>query len=572
MSSKLKVLMGQINFTVGDLEGNYNKIKKVLDENHMKCDMAVFSELCISGYPPLDLVEKDGFVDKQNEYIEKLKLYSIRLNCAIVIGYIGNDTYSDILGTSGKKLSNSLMVLHKGVILGTYSKQLLPTYNIFDESRYFEPGDESLIIYFKGEKIAFLICEDCWYTESKHPLYKKDPVEELKDKDINLLITINASPSNTGKIEQRHRIMHDVWHKIKCPIVYVNQVGGNDDIIFDGGSIVLDNVMMQEVEVGAFIDASEGYHFRESEVIYDFEAGDNINGQDFRGEQYHINVELFFAHIVMGIRDYCRKTGFTKVVIGESGGIDSAVVTAVAKIALGAHNVEAITMPTNYSSDGSVNDSVELCKNLGVKLYNRPIQDEFELSNENFRRCFEQIPSGLTKENMQARIRGRILMEFSNHFGHLVLSTGNKTEVAVGYCTLYGDTNGGIAPISDLYKMEVYALARYINEKYDMELIPQSIIDKEPSAELSENQKDSDNLPPYPILDAMVRREIEGDLLSEEEIKKDNDLFYWEHEGYNKVRRLIKIAEYKRRQTPPTIRCHARAWGTGRQYPIASKY
>ena len=548
----MKILMTQLNYQIADIEGNTHKILAVMNQYGHEVDLIVFTELCITGYYPKDLLYQRTLIEAQNEAIEQLKVATQGLRAAIVLGYVQQNT------GSGKPYFNSLGLYENGKQVIACQKQLLPVYNIFDEARHFEPGSETGVIEFRGQKLGFLICEDGW-ENSAHPMYKRNPVKDLELAGVDTIISINASPGNIGKQQQRYELLVQTAKRCKANLVYVNQVGGMDDIVFDGGSIALNNN-------GETLAQSRFYE--EDLTLVDLTQTEIFptNIQD--------KMAVIAQQLKLGLLDYCRKTGFDSVVIGSSGGIDSAVTIALAVWALGADKVMAITMPSPFSSEGSWADSEVLCENLGIPLINAPIREQFQLDCEEFEKRFGQRPSGLTQENMQARTRAKILMAYSNHFGNLVLSTGNKSEISVGYCTLYGDMGGGLSLIGDLYKMEVYALAKYLNEQvFQGKGIPEPIIDKEPSAELSPDQKDSDSLPPYPILDAILHYYIEEDYLTEQEkISYQETLSKVDADTINKVRKMVSRAEYKRQQAAPVIRVHHRAFGIGRQIPLTSKF
>jgi NAD+ synthetase len=542
----MKIMMAQCNFIIGNLEYNYNKIISILEnvDDTDNIDLVVFSELALSGYPPLDLIYSSDFVNNQLIYLSKLINASKKFNFAIVIGHISFNK------GKGKPFKNTLSVIEKGEVLTTYHKRLLPTYDIFDEDRYFEPGNFPKYITFRGINIGLLICEDSWGDDQN--FYQCNPVEDLmQNENCQMIISINASPSNVGKAQKRMEVISNIVKQYKIPYVYVNQVGANDDIVFDGASFALN-------KNGKILSVLKSFE-EDTSIV-------NIFGKtQSKKHKQMTDIETIYNHVKIGIKDYVTKCNFKKIVVGSSGGIDSAVVLAMAVDALGKENVEAITMPSQYSSDGSVNDSVKLCENLGIKLHNIPIEGMYIKFFINFDYCFSEKES-LAEQNTQARLRGMILMAFSNRFGNLVLSTGNKSEMAVGYCTLYGDMNGGLAPISDIYKMEVFELAKYYNVLHKKEIIPNIIITKPPSAELAPDQKDTDNLPPYEILDIILHRYIHdsmNDLVDYSKIDK---------KIIEKVKKMVDRAEYKRRQAPPTIRVHTKAWGAGRRIPIAQQY
>ncbi len=552
----MKLVLAQLNYTVGDIEGNLHKILNAYNDISDDNALLICSELALSGYYPQDLLYRKSILSRQEQALAQLREATRGKPCAIIVGYAARNKLS-----SGKALFNALAFLSAGKQLFEYHKRLLPTYNVFDEARHFHPGSNSGVFRYQGLQLGFLICEDAW-ARSDSLMYAHDPVNELKQHTLDLVICINASPNNLGKMQERLTIVAKVARQLNAPVVYVNQVGGNDELVFDGASFIVKRNAQLAYQMPAF-----------AEQIGEIEFA-ALNQQHASPLSLR-NSELIFKQTVLGIRDYVRKCAFTKLVIGSSGGIDSAVTLAICAEAIGSKNVTAITMPSQYSSSGSVDDSQLLCRNLDVKLLTAPIKKEFTLAVKQFTLMSGEQPSGLTQENMQARIRGRILMEYSNHFGALVISTGNKSEMSVGYATLYGDMNGGVNPLGDLYKMEVYALAKYINEQAGRELIPDAIIKKAPSAELSEDQVDSDSLPEYPLLDALLKLYIEGDLLDAAERRHcENIIAQWHcsQETRLKIHKLVDNAEFKRRQAPPIIRVQKRSFGKGRWLPVAAKY
>ena len=565
----MKICAFQLNFTIGDLQGNFNKIAAAISKNSSKSDVLVFSEMAISGYPTGDLLLRKGFVDKQLRYLERVCELTEGSDNIILLGAVTKNKTG-----IGKPLYNTAIAFQNGKEIYRYNKQLLPTYNIFDEGRYFEAGrsDQNQIVraFIDNQEVKFgvLICEDAWddSTIVKNPLYHTNPMKDVGDSDVELIITINASPSHIGKNEERYRMYEKLAKHYNKSILYVNQVGANDCLIFDGYSFFVQSPPMGTDRVSAF--PMKG--FDEDCGFFDTEEPQR---NMFPPLHLASDYKQIFAHLKLGVEDYVRKNGFKTVVVGSSGGIDSALTLAIACEALGSDNVIAITMPSKVSSLGSVSDSVTLCKNLGVKLYNRPIAEEVNLSIENFKKAFGTEPNRLTIENEQARIRGRILMEYSNNFGALVLSTGNKSEMSVGYATIYGDMAGGIAVIADVYKMEVFAVSKWYNQYKHNEIIPTTIIDKEPSAELWEAQKDTDSLPPYPLLDAVLHLYLERDLLSDREIveytKQCEALTIGD---IKKILTLTDRAEFKRRQAAPVLRIHRRSFGFGRNLPITQKF
>lgn len=554
----MNYVMFQHDYVVGDLKGNTAKIIGAINQykDAKSTDILVFSELAVSGYPPLDLLDKSQFINDQLDHVDQIVKSTEDNPCLVIFGYIEKNP------GPGKSLFNSVMVCRKGKKLYNYRKRLLPTYDIFDEARYFEPGKGPGLFSFKDMRIGLVICEDLWY---ENKIYDLNPAQELFNLNAAVIISINASPSIIGKYADRTGMICGISKLYNLPIVYCNCTGGNDDIVFDGNSFITN-------ERGLVV--AYGDKFTESTTVLPIEA----TGRHAFGYQNGINPnpfptpsQFFVEQAVCGIRSYITKCGFDGVVIGESGGIDSAVVTALAKLALGPERVFGITMPSQYSSEGSYKDSEALCDNLGVKLYTYPIKAIFDLMIEQFNGVFPEKAPGLMEENLQARIRGQLLMSFSNRYNCLVLSTGNKSELSVGYCTVGGDMMGGLAPISDCYKMEVYGMGNYFNEIH-ANGIPQAIIDKAPSAELAPNQKDTDSLPPYPKLDAILKILIEGDVLPPEEYLAYKEIYDLDPAAVTKIKGLMRRAEFKRRLAPITIKMHRKAFGYGRRVPVAQKW
>jgi NAD+ synthase (glutamine-hydrolysing) len=552
----MHIALAQLNYKLGDFSGNFEKIAETVQNFGHKTDLIVFSELSLSGYFPKDLILQPGFIQAQDQFLEKLQTLTRTIPAAIVVGFIDHN-----LG-KGKPYHNSLCLLKNGERLYTYHKKLLPVYNIFDESRYFSPGEIPGIFEFTGKKIGFLICEDGWF-DLKDFLYNADPVQKLIEQNLDLIICINGSPSNIGKQKERFKHFTAIAKKCNAPLLFTNQVGGHDDIIYDGASFVCS-------EQGAIAGMLPSFEERTGIVTL---ANKQITlSADFSPYQPLSREQLFYQQTILGLKDYVKKCGFQKVVIGVSGGIDSALTLALAVKALGSHNVIGLAMPSRYSPPSSLIDAVQLCKKLAVTLYEITIQKELDLIIDQFKNTYHEDPSPITEQNIQARIRGRLLMEFSNQTGALVLSTGNKSELSTGYTTLYGDMTGGFNLIGDLYKTEVYTLSRYINALFP-DTIPQAILDKEPSAELAFNQKDSDSLPPYAILDPVLRLYLEGDLLPPEELQQCQSFQKTlTKDLVDHIHRLVDKAEFKRRQAPPIIRVQRRAFGHGRQFPIAASY
>ena len=564
----LRITIAQLNFTVGDIEGNVERMVAAAQQAaHEQADLIVFSELSLCGYYPGDLLEESGFQQRIEAGLAALQKASAELPQLHWV--VGAPTPAR---GPGKRLHNSLLVLQGGSVRLQYAKQLLPTYNIFDERRHFEPGpDVAKVLRIGNAQVGLLICEDGWNDHGAD--YATNPFERMRDAAPDLVVSINASPSHTGKREQRHQIFADAARRHGLPILYVNQIGGHDQVVYDGASFAA------EPEAGVVFEAPR---FVEDVRTLQFDNGHFLTATGERPAPVPAEglptMAFYRQQIVLGLSDYARRCGFTQVVVGSSGGIDSALTLALAVEALGADNVVGITMPSRYSSSGSVDDSVALCHNLGVQLFTHPIAELVAGYAQQFETSFGQPLAGLPLENVQARIRGTVLMEHSNAFGHLLLTTGNKSEISVGYCTLYGDTNGGLGLIGDLYKTEVFALSRHVNEYAGRELIPQTIIDKEPSAELAPGQRDVDSLPPYPVLDEVLKLLIEGDRLSTAEHTAAQN-FVAELQTNDagralvqRVRMMVARNEYKRRQAPPIVRVRARAFGSGRQMPIAARY
>lgn len=564
----MKLTVAQLNLTVGDVAGNVQRMVAAARQAAWAgSQLVVFPELALSGYYPGDLLEEPAFLRQVESGLQALRQASRELpDLAWVFGApLTRDG-------PGKKLENGLLVLKDGEVLLRYAKQLLPTYNIFDERRHFEPGpDVAKVLRVGTAQVGLLVCEDGWNDEGAD--YGVNPFERLRDAAPDLVISINASPSNIGKREQRHQVFASAARRNGLPILYVNHIGGHDQLVYDGASFAV------EPEAGLVFEAPR---FAESVCTLGFVDGRFVEADG--GElappapEGFSEMAFYRAQIVLGLRDYARRCGFAKAVVGSSGGIDSALTLALATEALGADNVVGITMPSSFSSSGSVTDSEALCRNLDIQLLNHPIHGAVEALKAQFADSVGAPMQGLTLENLQARVRGTILMAYSNANGHLLLTTGNKSEVSVGYCTLYGDTNGGLGLIGDLYKTEVFALCRHLNDAAGRELIPAAIIDKEPSAELAPGQRDSDSLPPYPVLDEMLKILIEGDRLAgwERDAAEARMAGLRETaEGralIEKIARMIQRSEYKRRQAPPLIRLRARAFGQGRQMPIAAVF
>lgn len=545
----MKITIAQLNPTVGDIDGNLAKLKKTLSSSYVDSpDLVVFPELFLVGYPPYDFFQSDRFVKKVEEgvqeIIEESKKYPLT---GILFGTV-QATGKDV----GTGLYNSALLILCGELLASRYKSLLPTYDVFDESRYFDPAPTVQVVQFKGETLGISICEDAWNDQSM-PMgryYPVDPMKTLAEQGASLFINISASPFHAGKDEIRYKLFQNHIRKYNIPFLFVNQVGGNDELIFDGKSMYID----RNGEPGLVFPS-----FKEH-----VETIDTATLQGTRPYVPEEKIESVFKALVLGIKDYMKKCGFTKAVLGLSGGIDSAVTCCLAVEAVGSENVLGISMPSLYSSRGSTEDSRRLAKNLGISFNTIPISEIFSSYCDILRDHFKGKETDATEENIQARIRGNILMAFSNKFGHLVLSTGNKSELAVGYCTLYGDMSGGLAALSDVPKTMVYKLAHYINRR--SEIIPDEIIKKPPSAELKPDQLDQDTLPPYEILDKVLFLYLDEGCSGEEILRHNFDpkLVQWIVETVDKN-------EYKRRQGAPGLKVTSKAFGMGRRMPIAAR-
>jgi len=564
----LRITLAQINPTIGDISGNIALMHAAAQQAHAEsAQLVVFPELSLTAYYPGDLLDESAFLNRVSQGIAELQEASRATPGLHWV--VGAPMRRD---GPGKSLFNSLLVIANGEICLSYAKQLLPTYNIFDDRRHFEPGpDVAKVLRIGDTRVGFMVCEDGWNDTRRE--YTINPFDRLADAAPDLVVSINASPSNFGQRALRHSLFSAASKNHHLPMLYVNQVGGQDQIVYDGASFALTPQAGVAYEAKCF----------ESETTTLGFSGGNFYSKDGQAlgsapAQPQEPMEFYRRQIVLGLRDYARRCGFSKAVVGSSGGIDSALTLALAAEALGAENVVGITMPSRFSSAGSVSDSACLCAKLGVQLLHHPIPDIVRQYTEGFEAACIRPLQGLALENLQARIRGTILMEYSNSFGHLLLTTGNKSEISVGYCTLYGDTNGGLGLIGDLYKTEVFDLCRHINACAGAEIIPEAIINKEPSAELAPDQRDTDSLPPYPVLDIILKQLIEGARLHEPERSEVGNAYaalVSTSDGQalvTRIKRMIARNEYKRRQAPPILRLRARAFGSGRQMPIAAHY
>ncbi|HKD80808.1 MAG TPA: NAD+ synthase [Candidatus Angelobacter sp.] len=543
----MKIALGQINPTIGDFSGNSRKITECARQAHaLGAEMALFPELAVCGYPPRDLLEKPAFVARSQQVVNEIAQAAPQIT--IICGFV-----SPAKVETGKSVMNSAAVLRQGTVQFVQSKMLLPTYDVFDESRYFDPAESQKLFPIGDKQLALTICEDAW--NDKHfwhrRLYRVDPVDELLHAGGNVLLNISASPFHLGKRELRRQMLETIARDNKVPVVFVNQVGGNDSLIFDGSSMVI-------APDGRIV--AQAKSFAEDLIVYDTETG--------RGdmhEQTAMGDASAYAALVLGTRDYVHKCGFHKAIIGLSGGIDSALTAVIAVDALGKENVTGIAMPSQYSSEHSVKDARSLACKLGIRFEVIPIGGIFDGYRQSLEPLFAGMPEDVAEENIQSRIRGNILMAMSNKFGELVLTTGNKSELGVGYCTLYGDMVGGLGVISDVPKTMVYSLSRYVNSLRP--LIPQSTIDKPPSAELRPGQQDSDTLPPYEVLDNILEDYVE-DYRTAEQIALDRG---YEVKLVRDVIRMIERSEYKRQQAAPGLKITPKAFGFGRRFPIAQK-
>lgn len=544
----MKIALLQLNPTIGDIKGNAEKI--VDAANRAKdggADLCITPELALLGYPPRDLLLNNAFISEAWKRLEQIANL-LSKSPPVLVGIAEHN-----LSGEGKPLYNSAVLLRNGKVMDGFRKTLLPTYDVFDEDRYFEPSSEHGVLELNGTKIGVTICEDIWndkdfWTQRR---YRNDPLEKINSCGVDCIVNLSGSPFTIGKQKIRESMLGGIAGKYGKPVLYVNQVGGNDDLVFDGRSCAFDHN-------GRII--ARGRPFKEDIVFVDIKkSSGNISDDDFLQEADAWNA------LVCGTHDYIRKCGFNKTVLGLSGGIDSALTAQIAVEAIGRENVLGILMPSPYSSKGSIDDSLELAENLGIKTLTLPLETLMETFNHTLKPAFAGYPPDITEENIQSRIRGNLLMAVSNKYGALLLTTGNKSELAVGYCTIYGDMSGGLAVIADIPKTMVYRIANWLN-KYKGDIIPQAIIDKAPSAELRPDQTDQDSLPPYDVLDQILFRHIELHKSANEIVKEG-----FGREVVERVLNLVSRAEFKRRQAAPGIKVTDRAFGTGWRMPIASK-
>lgn len=551
----MRVALCQINTTIGDFEGNS---QRVIDFSRRAreagAELAVFPELTLTGYPPRDLLERKSFVDRCGWALERVRTATVELSpMGVIVGAISPNT------ETGKPLFNEAHLLAGGKTISVHRKTLLPNYDVFDEERYFEPATSVVISRLAGRNLGITICEDIWNDKEfwSRRRYRKNPIRSVGDGGASLLVNISASPYSWSKGRLRNEMLSEVARDHSLPVIYVNLVGGNDSLVFDGRSLAVaaDGTLL-----------AVGAPFEEDLLIVDVpRAGEPATPHpEAAGRLGHEEMEGIHRALVLGLRDYARKCGFTKAVLGLSGGIDSAVTATLAADALGPENVMGTFMPTRFTTELSRREAQLAAQNLGIHYREIPIDRIFEAYLDGLVEGLEGLPGDHTEENIQARIRGNVLMALSNRFGHLVLSTGNKSEVAVGYCTLYGDMSGGLSVISDLYKTEVYRLAEYLNRSG--ERIPPGTLHRPPTAELRHGQKDQDTLPPYEVLDRILRLYIDENRDLEDIVTAGHDV----RVAADVIRR-VEISEYKRQQAAPGLRVSWKAFGMGRRYPIARR-
>lgn len=548
----MKIALAQLNYHIGNFESNTEKIISAIEKSRKEnVDLVVFSELAICGYPPKDLLERKDFIEKTNAALQK-----VAEACTDIAAVVGGPSINP--NPKGKNLYNSAYFIVDGKIESIKNKTLLPNYDIFDEYRYFQPNTEFSLVELKGKKIAITICEDLWEKQpvdnnfAKSELYNISPMEELSKLNPDFVVNIAASPFSYNQQDHRTNILKSAAENYQLPVFYVNQIGAHTELIFDGDSLVMNS----KGEVACRLK-----YFEEDYQIVDLDQVENLKVEQ-NEEDY---IEKIHDALVLGLKDYFGKMGFKQATLGLSGGIDSAVTVVLAERALGKENVRVLLMPSEFSSDHSVKDAVDLAENLGIQYEIVAIQDIFSEFQKSLAPLFGDLPFNVAEENIQARIRGTLVMGLSNKFGHILLNTSNKSEAAVGYGTLYGDMNGGLSVLGDVYKTDVFKMAWFINK--DQEIIPVNTIVKPPSAELRPDQKDSDSLPDYDILDGILYRYIEKNMSSEEIIADGFD-----KNTVEKAIRLVNMNEYKRFQTPPILRVSSKAFGFGRKIPLVAKH
>lgn len=543
----MKIAVAQLNYHIGHFEKNLNQIIEAIDQaKASNADLILFGELATCGYPPRDFLEFNDFIEKSNESLDIIRQHADDI--AVVVGA---PTINPV--PEGKDLFNSAYFFYQKTLQHVQHKALLPTYDVFDEYRYFEPGSDFQTVSFKGKQIALTICEDIWNIDNTNPLYTFSPLDQYEAGSFDLILNLSASPFAQEHTEERRQIVQANAARYNTPVFYANHVGAQTELIFDGGSLVANSSGVIVDEQNFFEPSMAFYEWNDIET----QTASNVNPID--------EMELIRQALVTGIRDYFAKLGLKQAILGLSGGIDSALVTALATQALGKENVLAVLMPSEYSSDHSISDSVELVNNLGINHQIIPITPVYHALLEQLKPSFGNLPFSIAEENLQSRSRGVLLMGISNKLGHILLNTSNKSELAVGYGTLYGDMCGGISVIGDLYKTEVFALCRHLNKSG--QIIPENIITKPPSAELRPDQKDSDSLPDYDILDTILKEYIENRKGPEEIIQLGYDPTL-----VQRILGLVNRNEFKRYQTAPVLRVSSKAFGMGRRLPIVAKY
>ncbi len=545
----MKIALAQLNYHVGNFAANTQKIiNGIREAEKQNADLVVFSEQCICGYPSRDFLEFEDFISHCNNAVNEIAKYTNKV--AALVGSPRKNAKVE-----GKDLFNSAFFIYEGKVQQVVDKTLLPVYDIFDEYRYFEPNKTFEVIHFKGKKLAVTICEDIWNVGNDNPLYTTCPLDELIKQSPDVIVNLSASPFSYIQHEERLKVICANVERYKIPMVYVNQIGAQTELIFDGGSMVVNE--QGEVE--------EQLKFFEEEIRF-WQADDRRSKAGVTSViRYPSSVNLIHDALVIGIRDYFAKLGFKKAILGLSGGIDSAIVLCLASVALGKENVLSLLLPSGFSTEHSLSDAKQLCENLETKYETVPIENNFQSFTEILKPYFKELPFNVAEENLQARVRGVLLMAFSNKFGYILLNTTNKSEAAVGYGTLYGDMCGGLSVLGDVYKTQVYELANYINR--GKEIIPRNIIAKAPSAELRHNQKDSDSLPEYGILDKILFQYIENRKGPKELVGMGFD-----KPLVDRVLKLVNGSEWKRFQAPPILRVSPKAFGMGRRMNIEGKY
>ncbi|MBX7162480.1 MAG: NAD+ synthase [Saprospiraceae bacterium] len=543
----MKIALAQLNYHIGNFESNLIQMSEAIQEAKSQgADLICFSELCTCGYPPRDFLEFRDFIQRSMKVIQEL--CNLSEDIAIIVG---SPTVNPEI--EGKDLHNSAFFLFEKKVHHIAHKALLPNYDIFDEYRYFEPARSFKTLEFKGKKIALTVCEDIWNLGNNNPMYTICPLDEMMEEGFNMIFNLSASPFDYIHASDRLEVIRANVNKYKVPLFYVNNYGAQTEIIFDGGSVVMS-------PDGSIYD--ELPYFERALKIYDLD--DVVRGRLEQQQTKH-SIELIYRALILGIRDYFKKMGFQRAILGLSGGIDSALTAVLAVHALGKENVKGLLMPSEYSSSGSITDAEALANNLGIDYEIIAIKDIQNKYLETLSPFFKDKPQDVAEENLQARIRGMLLMAFSNKFGYILLNTTNKSEMAVGYGTLYGDLCGGIAVLADVYKTQVYELAAFINR--DETIIPINSIQKPPSAELRPGQKDSDSLPDYSILDPILFEYIE-----KRQGPSDLEAKGFEQNLVNRILKLVNRAEFKRHQSPPVLRISTKAFGQGRRLPIEAKY